>query len=118
MVQDLYGAALTHNESDLDLLQRVVDDRILEPSETYLLQCLGIALGQVFVNKTPLEWVTVEDEYGRDPALRYPGTTVLVFPLTMISKRVEEGRDVEVRALFATVADQVQRMSDDPEYRR
>jgi len=33
-----------------------------------------------------MEWVTVEDEYGKDPALRFPGTTVIAFPLTMISK--------------------------------
>jgi hypothetical protein len=38
----------------------------------------------------------VADEYGRDPALRCPGTTVIVFPLTMISKRIEAGESVSV----------------------
>ena len=33
----------------------------------------------------------VEDEKGRDPAIRIPGTTVILFPLTMISKRIERG---------------------------
>jgi hypothetical protein len=41
-----------------------------------------------------------EDEYGRDPALRLQGTPFIVFPLTMISKRVERGEDVDVRELF------------------
>ncbi|WP_143154149.1 DUF3806 domain-containing protein [Rhodanobacter sp. OK091] len=31
------------------------------------------------------------DEYGRDPVPRLPGTSVLLFPLTMISRRVERG---------------------------
>ena len=42
----------------------------------------------------------VEDAYGRDPAIRYKATTLLAFPRTMISKRVEDGEAVDVRALF------------------
>jgi len=29
----------------------------------------------------------VEDEHGRDPAVRIPKTTIILFPMTMISKR-------------------------------
>jgi hypothetical protein len=50
------------------------------------LQCLGVALGDALAEELQMEWVTVEDEYGKDPALRFPGTTVIAFPLTMISK--------------------------------
>lgn len=116
MLQDLYGARLTHTELDLDLLQRVLDHDVLAPGETYLLQCLGIVLGQVFATQTPLRWITIEDEYGQDPALQYPGTSVVVFPLTMISKRIEEGRDVDVILLYQTVKTEVEQMKDDPEY--
>jgi hypothetical protein len=31
----------------------------------------------------------MEDAHGRDPAVRRPGTTIILFPLTMISKRIE-----------------------------
>jgi hypothetical protein len=43
--------------------------------------------------------VAVEDEHGRDPALR-DHSGMLVFPLTMISKRVERGEHVDVVDLF------------------
>jgi hypothetical protein len=111
-------AKLKHDEDDLRWLQRLVDEKAVGPTQTYELQCLGAALGQVFATKTLLRWVVVEDESGRDLALEYPGTSVIVFPLTMISKRVEDGRDVDVIPLYRTVVAQVEKMKDDPEYKR
>jgi hypothetical protein len=49
----------------------------------------------------------VEDEYGRDPAIRYKESTLLVFPMTMISKRVEDGEHVDVNELFNGLAKQL-----------
>jgi hypothetical protein len=63
------------------------------------------------VNNSSLVWVTVEDEYGRDPALNVPGTSVLLFPLTMISKRVEQARDVPLEALYKTTVANAERMA-------
>ena len=54
-----------------------------------------------------MEWVSVEDDYGRDLAVRLPGTTVVLFPLTMISKRIERGEHVDVFELFKSVVAQV-----------
>jgi len=42
----------------------------------------------------------IEDEYGRDPAIGYKKTTLLVFPQTMISKRVESGEVVDMRMMY------------------
>jgi len=111
-------AKFDHGETDLKWLQRLVDDKALRREQTYELQCLGIVLGQVFAAQTPLRWVVVEDEFGRDLGLQYPNTTVIVFPLTMISKRVEDGRDVDVIPLFRTVAAQVEKIKDDLEHKR
>ena len=47
-----------------------------------------------------LHWAAVEDELGRDPALQYAQTTTVVFPLTAISKRIEDGIEVDVYDLF------------------
>jgi hypothetical protein len=60
----------------------------------------------------------VEDQFGRDPALQYPNTSIIVFPRTMISQRVEDGREVDAVSLFKTVAAQVEKIKDDPEYQR
>ena len=107
-----------HRDEKLRLLQTILDARWIEASETVKLQSLGIALGDALVQELGLEWVMVEDEYGRDPAIRKPGTTVMAFPLTMISKRVERGEAVVVRDLFEEVVDHVRRMASDREYQR
>ena len=105
-------------DEKLRLIQTILDAGWIEASETVKLQCLGITLGDALVQELGLEWVMVEDEYGRDPAIRKPGTTVLAFPLTMISKRVERGEAVVVRDLFDGVVDHVRRMASDREYQR
>ncbi|HUQ35166.1 MAG TPA: DUF3806 domain-containing protein [Aestuariivirga sp.] len=91
----------------LRLLQGILDAGWIEPHETLKLQCLGVTLGDSLVQKFGMEWIIVEDESGRDPAVRVPGTTIILFPLTMISKRVERGETVNVCELFDGVAKHV-----------
>jgi hypothetical protein len=89
----------------LGTLQALLEAEVFAPDQTYELQCMGIVLGDAFVQHHGFEWVTVEDEYGRDPALRFPKTSVLIFPLTMISKRIERGEAIDVFEVFNGVAD-------------
>ncbi|HUQ04486.1 MAG TPA: DUF3806 domain-containing protein [Kofleriaceae bacterium] len=94
-------ADLTDDDSDLDVVQELLDLGAVPPDATYDLQCLGIVFGMRVVEAMDgVDWAIVEDEFGRDPALRYLDTSLLVFPLTMIAKRVEDGEDVDVRDLF------------------
>ena len=97
-----YGTPLRGGTEDLALLQRLLDDGVYGVNHTYELQSLGVVLGQVLADEVSakLSWVTVTDEWGVDPALRYGTTTLLVFPLTMISKRLEEYRLVNVQELY------------------
>ena len=64
----------------------------------------------------------VEDEFGRDPAIRYKETTLLLFPLTMISKRIEDGELVNVMAIYEGLEEHVQdslpRTTPAPELKR
>jgi hypothetical protein len=84
----------------LRLLDGIISQNFIQPDETWKLQALGIVFGDALVQQLGMEWVTVEDEYGRDPAVRYPGTSVLAFPLTTISKRIEGGETIDVYDLF------------------
>jgi hypothetical protein len=114
-----YGTPeLGRDESDLHLMQRLLDDRAVRPEQTRELECLGTVLGQVFASTTPLRWITVEYAGKRQLALQYPGTTVIVFPGSMILKRVQDGRGIDVDELYHSVVEQVGRMKDDPEYQR
>lgn len=86
----------------LGLLRALLEQNVFQPDQTYELQCMGIILGDALVQHCGVEWRAVEDEYGRDPCVQVPGTTIVLFPLTMISKRIERGEKVDVFDLFNT----------------
>ena len=87
-------------DGKLRVIAANLEQHWIAPSETWKLQSLGIAFGDALAQKLMLEWVTVDDEYGRVPALNWPGTSILSFPLTAISKRIERGDEVDVWQLF------------------
>jgi hypothetical protein len=102
---------LPGDERDLELLQALLDARVLKPTDTADLQCLGIVLGMRLSDAIDgLDWAMVEDEYGRDPALRYFTSSILIFPLTMISKRIEDGMVVDVRLLILQTRESIDRL--------
>ena len=87
----------------INLLETILANPWIEPTETLKLQCLGITLGDALAQQLGPEWINwvmVSDEYGRDPALQVTGTSILIFPLTMISKRIEAGEKVIVGEMF------------------
>lgn len=111
LVEEISGTGLSGNLSDLTMLQVVLDRKLVEREATYSLQALGMAFGKVFVNNNEgYDWWMVEDENGRDPAVRYRDTSLLVFPQTMISKRVEEGEDVAIVELYEGLKNHLQRI--------
>src|SRR5262245_54208626 len=71
----------------LGTIRAILQGNVFKPDQKYELQCLGIVLGDVFVQDMGMEWIMVEDEHGRDPAVRLPKTTIIFYPMTMISKR-------------------------------
>jgi len=106
-----YGTkALTQSKSDLALLQKLLDDNAFARSQTVELQSMGVVFGDVLAHELGLRWVMITDEYGTDPTLLLPGTSepqCFFNALTMISKRVEQGRDSNVTWLFGVMEDQV-----------
>lgn len=113
-VRGHYDEAARHQyetlEGKLRLLETILHNGWIEPGETVKLQCLGVTFGDALAQALSLDWVAVEDEFGRDPALTRTGTSLLVFPMTSISKRIERGEKVDVRQLFeracATIRDE------------
>jgi hypothetical protein len=73
----------------LGTIRTILQAHAFKPNQTCELQCLGIVLGDAFVQELKMEWVMVEDDGGRDPSVQPAGTTIILYPLTMISKRVE-----------------------------
>lgn len=83
-----------------DLLQEIVDSKEIGTEETIKLQCLGTYLGQAIIDHTGWRWQIYEDEYGTDLAIQVLHKRAWIFPVTMISKRIEDGEVVNVRELF------------------
>jgi hypothetical protein len=92
-VRQRYAAeSLTRTKKDLPILQRLLDDddKVFGKSQTYQLQSIGVAFGDVLVSELALHWVMVTDEYGTDPTLRFKNTSINTNAPTMISKRGEK----------------------------
>lgn len=92
----------------LGTIRAILQAGIFKRDQSYELQCLGVVLGDVFVQELGMEWIIVADEDGRDPAVRMPNTTIILYPLTMISKRVERGERVDAFELYNGVVDYVE----------
>jgi|SRR6185437_7611201 hypothetical protein len=101
VIAEALGSELTGSKADLLLIQQLLDSGTVEREATYTLQALGLAFGMVFIDANPdYDWCMVEDNLGRDPAIRYKRTSLLAYPRTMISKRIEDGECVNVAELF------------------
>lgn len=87
------------------LLQGILDNNLYDKTKTAELQALGICLGEILSQELKLNWVIVEDEYGKDPALRYKDSSILFFPRTMISKRIEKDEYVDILLLTQECTD-------------
>jgi hypothetical protein len=84
----------------LDAVQEILDSGVLRAEHTEPLLSLGVVLGDALAQSLQLEWVTVDEV----PALVTPGKNGhVLFPLTMISKRVENGEPVDARGLFFSI---------------
>lgn len=113
-VRNHYDERARHKYDTLDgklrLLDTILRNKWIASSETLKLQCLGITFGDALVQKLGLAWIAVEDDFGRDPALTLEGTSVRVFPLTSISKRIERGDEVDIHQLFEDACRTVERL--------
>lgn len=97
-------------EGKITLLDTILLNKWIAPDETLKLQCLGVTFGDALAQELGLTWVAVEDQYGRDPALHLQGTSVHIFPLTSISKRIERGEEVDIYDLFEDACKTIERV--------
>ena len=100
-LEDDAQSKFSKNTEKLRIIATVLKKGWVKPKDTVKLQSLGAVLGDVLASEATLDWVVVTDEVGRTPALRYANTSLIMYPLTMISKRVERGETVDVHALLA-----------------
>jgi hypothetical protein len=85
---------------NLDILQTLLDRRVVIANQTVELQAMGVVLGDLLAAELGMKWVIYEDRYGRSRALQLGSSDNFLFPITMISRRVEAGAQVDVSAVY------------------
>ena len=91
----------------LGLLDALLRARDFSSHQTNEVQGMGLVLGDVLVEELGLRWVVVAQGRRRRPAVVLNGTTAFVYPLSMISRPLERGEDVNVFDLFRLVSIEV-----------
>lgn len=76
---------------------------------------IGTAFGESLAERAGLEWVMVLDEYGLDFGLQKPMTSLVCFPLSMVSKRIEQGEELDLIHLVAETAKLIESTEAGPE---
>jgi hypothetical protein len=103
-----YGSRCCRREAEIDLLQRLLDDRIVGDDQTEILQGMGILLGDLLAAELDLHWVVYEDARGRSRALQLDETDNFLFPATMISRRREAGDRIPIMDIYRKSVDAIE----------
>lgn len=110
MLQDLAARYLGRQfqgqrEPDLELLQTLLDKRLIRADQTRELQAMGVIMGDLLATELDMHWVIYEDRVGRSRALRYKESNEFLFPMTMISRRREADNQTRVVDIYQKAYD-------------
>ncbi len=95
-----FGQRIRRDKGDIRTLNRILEGGHAGVTEKQKLQALGVVLGDVFVTDLKLQWQVYHDRKGKSRAVCMPGTHHCLFPITMISRRVEAGLSPDVNDLY------------------
>jgi len=109
LLSTYFGKRLQGDKRDLSSLQRIVNEELITRVNTQDLQALGVALGDVFISENSLfEWVIYEDDVGSTQAVCVKSTKHCLFPITMLSRRMEVGLKPSVNRIFNASLEEMQ----------
>lgn len=94
------GTQIRNSTDDLELLQRVINKGLIAKDDRLRLQAMGAVLGNVMAQEFGMVWQVYEDNLGRSRALCVEDTQHCLFPITMLSRRMEVGLLPNVQEIF------------------
>ncbi|MGK0442435.1 MAG: hypothetical protein ACJA0N_002246 [Pseudohongiellaceae bacterium] len=111
LAQRNFGRSLNGKRSnDFPIMQRLLNEKVIKPEQTQILQAMGVILGDNLKAEQRLNWIIYIDRYGRSRALNIPGQRDVVFPITMISRRFETGLDVDIERVYQKAIESVEQI--------
>lgn len=100
IARELGIMSLRGDASDLSTLQSLYDRKVLREDDVREWQSVGVLFGDILVEEYDFEWVSYEDDLGVSKALRWRDTNNFVFPVTVFSKRIQFGQEIDARAIY------------------
>jgi len=101
LVRFKLGRQLHKQQADLKVIQKAIDRGYLADESKETLQAFGAAMGDVFANAHKnLNWKVYEDELGASHAVCLDETVQCIFPMTILSRRIEAGLEPNVSKIF------------------
>ncbi|MCV6626626.1 MAG: DUF3806 domain-containing protein [Cellvibrionaceae bacterium] len=94
------GSPIRGSRQDLKTLQRIIDRGLVKKDQVQLQQAMGAVLGNILVLEPALEWKIYEDKLGRSRAVCVKGSNDCIFPITILSRRMEVGLLPRVEAVY------------------
>ncbi len=107
LTKEKLGQQIRQTPDDLETLQRIIHRGLIKKEQSYQLQSLGVVLGDLFVKELGLEWRIYQDEKGRSRATCAPNTQECLFPITMLSRRMEVGLMPDVQKIYTEAGDMI-----------
>jgi hypothetical protein len=92
----------------LGAVRAILEGGVLAPYEQPDFEALGIIIGDTYVQDMGFHWIVVLDEMGKDYAVQYEDTTLIIFPISMIEKRIRRGENIDVFDLYNGVANEAE----------
>ena len=94
------GGQVSNDKTDLRLLQNLVSKSAIAKTDRLNLQGMGVVLGNLMAQEFGLEWRIYKDAKGRNRALCDSASRECLFPITMLSRRIEVGLIPNVEDIY------------------
>lgn len=109
VMREGFGRSLAQaGAENISLLQRIIDNKLIDRGDKKKLQALGVVLGDIFVSKHKnLLWYVYEDELGKTHAVCVKDSSNCLFPITMLSRRMEVGLKPSVERVLNKGMDEI-----------
>ncbi len=100
VAREKLGSEVRGDKRDLALLQRIIHKGLFKKEQRLELQAMGVILGDLLQKELGLNWKIYEDSVGRSRALCVEDTLDCLYPVTMLSRRIEVGLMPNVQEIY------------------
>lgn len=94
------GRQIHGDKSDLEILQKIIHRGLIARDDIITMQAMGVVMGNVMVADLGLVWKVYKDKLGESKATCLPQGSECLFPITMLSRRMEVGLLPDVEKVY------------------